>query len=107
MEYLLSRKDIDNTKIVLFGRSLGGAVAIDLLSIPSFADRAFALIVENTFTSIPHMADQLVGGLKRLPMVCFRNQVTLNFTRVMLSCVSDIGERDMLCDKAFCRYYLR
>lgn len=76
MNYLLSRKDIDNTKIVIFGRSLGGAVAIDLLSSSYFADKAFALVVENTFTSIPHMADQMVGGLKRLPIFCFRNQVT-------------------------------
>ena len=71
----MGRKDIDSTKIIIYGRSLGGAVAIDLLSLQYFADKAFAMVVENTFTSIPHMADQLIGGLNRLPIFCFRNQV--------------------------------
>lgn len=71
----MGRKDIDSTKIIIYGRSLGGAVAIDLVSLPNFADKAFAMIVENTFTSIPHMADQLISGLNRLPIFCFRNQV--------------------------------
>jgi hypothetical protein len=75
MDYLMGRKDIDSTKIIIYGRSLGGAVAIDLLSLQYFADKAFAMVVENTFTSIPHMADQLIGGLNRLPIFCFRNQV--------------------------------
>ena len=75
MDYLFSRSDIDTTKIVVFGRSLGGAVAIDLVTFPYFGDKAFALIVENTFTSIPHMADQMINGLQRLPLFCFRNQV--------------------------------
>jgi hypothetical protein len=76
MDYLMGRKDIDNSKIIIYGRSLGGAVAIDLLSLPYFSDKAFAMIVENTFTSIPHMADQLLSGLDRLPIFCFRNQVS-------------------------------
>ena len=73
----MGRQDIDNTKIVIYGRSLGGAVAIELLSLPYFTDKVFAMIVENTFTSIPHMADQLISGLNRLPIFCFRNQVLL------------------------------
>ncbi|KAK2551511.1 Protein ABHD13 [Acropora cervicornis] len=60
LSYLLSRKDIDTSKIVIFGRSLGGAVAIDLASNELYLDKALALIVENTFTSIPGLADQLI-----------------------------------------------
>ena len=75
MDYLMGRKEIDNTKIIIYGRSLGGAVAIDLLSLPYFSDKAFVMIVENTFSSIPHMANELLGGLNRLPIFCFRNQV--------------------------------
>lgn len=75
MSYLSSRTDIDNNKIVVFGRSLGGAVAIGLASDPLFVDKPYALVVENTFTSIPHMANQLVNGLGKLPYVCFRNKV--------------------------------
>ena len=75
MDYLMGRKDIDNTKIIINGRSLGGAVVLDLLSLPYFSDKAFAMIVENTFKSIPHVADQLLGGFNRLPIFCFRNRV--------------------------------
>lgn len=75
LSYLLSRTDIDTNKIVVFGRSLGGAVAIALASNELYVDKAFALIVENTFTSIPSMANQLVNGLGRLPYFCFRNKV--------------------------------
>ena len=32
LEYLLASKEIDNKKIVVFGQSIGGAVAIDLVS---------------------------------------------------------------------------
>ena len=32
MDYLLNREDVDSKKIIVFGRSLGGAVAIDLAS---------------------------------------------------------------------------
>ncbi|XP_067046618.1 protein ABHD13-like [Acropora muricata] len=75
LSYLLSRKDIDTSKIVIFGRSLGGAVAIDLASNELYLDKALALIVENTFTSIPGIADQLVmNGISRLPYFCFRNK---------------------------------
>lgn len=72
--YLLSRNDIDTNKIVIFGRSLGGAVAIALASNELYLDKAFALIVENTFTSIPSMGNQLIiNGLSKLPYFCFRN----------------------------------
>ncbi|XP_046839225.1 protein ABHD13-like isoform X2 [Xenia sp. Carnegie-2017] len=75
IEYIRGRKDVDNTKIIVYGRSLGGAVAINLLCQSYFTDKVFAMVVENTFTSIPQMADQLIGhGLNRLPMFCFRNQ---------------------------------
>ena len=31
--------------------------------------------MENTFTSIPMMATQIVPGLEKLPVICYRNQV--------------------------------
>jgi len=101
LQYLLfSRTDIDSNKIIFFGRSLGGAVAIDLAAriaegwLPTQSSRAhfsyststmsltapdpstfvvpspsspiidpsripYALIIENTFTSIPDMIDEI------------------------------------------------
>ena len=39
MDYLLHCQDIDRRKIILFGRSLGGAVAIDLASNTAYSDK--------------------------------------------------------------------
>ena len=49
--HLLSRKDIDPRKIIIAGRSLGGAVAIDLASRHGVA----GLIAFSTFTSMTAM----------------------------------------------------
>eukprot|EP00794_Sanderia_malayensis_P004384 gene4384-4968_t len=74
MNYMLSRPDIDHSKIILYGRSLGGAVAIALATHEDYADHVFTLIVENTFTSIPDIAKHLFYWIKNLPQVCYRNQ---------------------------------
>lgn len=47
--YLLENRQADPTKIIIFGRSLGGAVASWLAK----AQTAGALIVESAFTSVP------------------------------------------------------
>jgi pimeloyl-ACP methyl ester carboxylesterase len=63
LEYLLSRSDVDTSRIFVFGRSLGGAVAVQLAM--SQSNHLKGLILENTFTSISDMVDQL------MPMVAF------------------------------------
>lgn len=60
--YLKSRKDINHEKLIIFGRSLGGAVAISLAA--KCSDEICGLIVENTFTCISDMVDQLFPLLK-------------------------------------------
>ncbi|MBN1588236.1 MAG: alpha/beta hydrolase [Pirellulales bacterium] len=50
--WLARREGIDERDVVLMGRSLGGAVAVDLAA----DDGAKALVLESTFTSIPDMA---------------------------------------------------
>ena len=55
LEYAQNHDDIDNDRIFIFGRSLGGAVAIQLAMVQSNAIKG--LIVENTFTSIADMVD--------------------------------------------------
>ncbi|XP_054724914.1 protein ABHD13-like [Uloborus diversus] len=76
LQYLLQVPFIDKTKIVVFGRSLGGAVAIDLVSRPKFGKHVFILMVENTFTSIPDIARQMFNFkiIKWLPDWAFKNQ---------------------------------
>jgi len=49
--YLISRKDIDKDRIVGFGASLGGAVAVDLAT----KRELLALIIDSTFTDAKDM----------------------------------------------------
>ena len=48
LDYLRSRPDINEDAIVLFGQSLGGAIAVDL----ACRNRCLGLILEATFTSL-------------------------------------------------------
>ncbi|CAM9483817.1 unnamed protein product, partial [Choristocarpus tenellus] len=62
---------VDPDKLIVFGRSLGGAVAIAAaVEYPDQARRFWrALVVENTFLSISHMVDQVfpvLSGIKWL-----------------------------------------
>lgn len=58
-DYLAARPDVDRDKIVLFGRSLGGAAAVDLAARRPCA----GLILESTFTSAADMAKSSFGFL--------------------------------------------
>ncbi|KAI8505996.1 PREDICTED: protein ABHD13-like [Branchiostoma belcheri] len=77
VDFLYSRTDINQRKIVVFGRSLGGAVGVHLATHSIFRDRIFAVILENTFTSIPHMAT-IIFSMKRIlkwvPVWMYKNQ---------------------------------
>lgn len=75
INHLLTRSDIDTTKIIAFGQSIGGAVVIDLAH--KFNNKLFAFIVENTFTSLPDIGRELFAalpGINYLPDICFKNQ---------------------------------
>ncbi|XP_044463900.1 alpha/beta hydrolase domain-containing protein WAV2-like isoform X1 [Mangifera indica] len=62
VDHLYQRTDIDTSRIVVFGRSLGGAVGAVLTK--NNPDKVSALILENTFTSILDMAGVLLPFLK-------------------------------------------
>lgn len=53
--YLVDTKAVAPSKIILFGRSLGGAVAAQLAS----EQRPAALILESSFSSVPDLGAQL------------------------------------------------
>jgi fermentation-respiration switch protein FrsA (DUF1100 family) len=57
--YLVERRQIAAQEIVIFGRSLGAAIAADLAS----HTRPAALIIESAFTSVPNMAARLYPWL--------------------------------------------
>ena len=50
--WLAEKAGVEEAEIVLFGRSVGGAVAVDLAA----KDGARGLVLQSTFTSIPDMA---------------------------------------------------
>lgn len=75
-DYLFTRHDLDHNQICLFGRSLGGAVAIDLAADTEYCQRIMCVILENTFTSIPDMACELIHpSFKYIPLFCYKNKV--------------------------------
>ncbi|MGL4944351.1 MAG: alpha/beta hydrolase [Thermoguttaceae bacterium] len=57
--WLAARENIAERDIIVWGRSLGGAVTIDLAA----RDGARAMVVESTFTSLPEMAAKLLPFL--------------------------------------------
>lgn len=73
--HLRARKDLNPKSIFVFGRSLGGAVAIALTS-KLTAEEAECpvrgLILENTFTSISAMVDNLFPMLRPLKPLVLR-----------------------------------
>lgn len=75
--YLQERRDLDTRKLFVFGRSLGGAVAIHLCSRRQVRGKVRGLIVENTFTSVPSLARKVFQfpGVKYLPRWFYNNKV--------------------------------
>ncbi|EGW33693.1 uncharacterized protein SPAPADRAFT_134437 [Spathaspora passalidarum NRRL Y-27907] len=71
MEYLKSDKQYSSSKIVLYGRSLGGAVAIYIAE--KYGDLVSGIILENTFLSIPKTVPHVFPLLKYFTL--FVNQI--------------------------------
>ncbi|CAG2164364.1 unnamed protein product [Oppiella nova] len=78
LNYLMGRPDIDSHKIVVFGRSLGGAVAVELARRANAGAAIAAVIIENTFTSLPDIGRQLFNCrlIRWLPNWFYKNQFT-------------------------------
>ena len=77
LQYLLDCNEIDVNKIVLYGHSLGGAVAIHVATV-LHPDNVAGVIVENSFTSIKQTACSMFSCvsllLRFLPQLCFKNK---------------------------------
>ena len=73
LQFCQNHPYIDPYQVILFGRSLGGAVAFYLAD---YAQRhqlpLAAVVVENTFLSVPHMVDQLMPFLTPMKAVVLR-----------------------------------
>lgn len=49
---------------------------IDIAADPNYGTKLCAIIVENTFTSIPHIARHLINVTKYIPLFCHKNRVS-------------------------------
>ncbi|XP_017024041.1 protein ABHD13 [Drosophila kikkawai] len=75
IDYLHTRHDLDHSQLILFGRSLGGAVVVDVAADTVYGQKLMCAIVENTFSSIREMAVELVHpAVKYIPNILFKNK---------------------------------
>lgn len=68
LNYVLSHPVLKSTKLIYYGQSIGGAVAIDLAS--RNPSNVHALILENTFLSIPLVAKQVMPYVTPFLFLC-------------------------------------
>jgi abhydrolase domain-containing protein 13 len=70
LDYIKNRPELKNTKIVVYGQSLGGAVSIAMCAKNHDAGNIAGLILENTFTSmkklIPRFEHQCLSSVVSL-----------------------------------------
>lgn len=90
LKYLRSRSDVDSRAIVLFGRSLGAAVAAELATREEFA----AVILETPFASIPAMARVAFPLLPIGPLLRTRYDIVEKVRRIRAPLLVIHGDRD-------------
>jgi len=71
LKYLRSHPVLHSTQVILYGQSIGGAVSIDLAS--RNPSEIHAIILENTFLSVPHVARKLMPWLAPFLFLCTEN----------------------------------
>jgi hypothetical protein len=64
MDHILQRTDLDPSRVVLFGRSLGGAVAAHAAVVRQ--KHVAGLVLENTFTRLVDLVPHTMPLLKPL-----------------------------------------
>jgi fermentation-respiration switch protein FrsA (DUF1100 family) len=88
LAHLTGERGVPEERIVVFGRSLGGAVAVDLVQ-----DRAVAgLVLESTFTSLSAMAGSILP--LAAPFVRGRFDSQAKIARLRTPLLSLHGDRD-------------
>ncbi|KAI9314040.1 Alpha/Beta hydrolase protein [Dichotomocladium elegans] len=96
LEYVQSHPVLKNTRLVAYGQSIGGAVAIDIVS---HNEEAFSgLIVENTFLSLPKLVPHVMPILRYVTFLCHQQWPSeVNIQRIAKTPVLFLsGQRDEL-----------
>ncbi|KAK0521730.1 bem46 protein, variant [Tilletia horrida] len=68
MDWIHGHPVLRSTHLVVYGQSLGGAVAVDVASRPS--NKIAAVILENTFLSIPELIPHVLPPLRPFSFLC-------------------------------------
>jgi fermentation-respiration switch protein FrsA (DUF1100 family) len=94
LKYLKGRSEVRD--VVVFGQSIGGAVAIDLVA--SHEQDVKALVVENTFTSVPDLVPFVIPMLRYFTFLCTEKWWSLNRIRLIerIPVLFLVGDRDEL-----------
>eukprot|EP01107_Rhizomastix_libera_P012166 TRINITY_DN30112_c0_g1_i1.p1 TRINITY_DN30112_c0_g1~~TRINITY_DN30112_c0_g1_i1.p1 ORF type:complete len:161 (+),score=35.30 TRINITY_DN30112_c0_g1_i1:94-576(+) len=79
LDFLITREEIDPKKIIVFGRSLGGAVAIDVAA--KNQDKISGLILENTFMSIKEMIKAIFPRFSFVHFLCWNKWESITTIR--------------------------
>ena len=90
--YLGSREDVSSERIIYFGRSLGGGVAVEL----AVRHPPHGLILESAFPSIPYMARLVYPFLPISPLLQTRYDSEAKIARVDAPVLVLHGDRDNL-----------
>jgi len=97
LDYVRNHKDLQNTKIVIYGQSLGGAVSIKLVAKNQEVGDIAGLILENTFTSMRKLIPSIMPPAKYLVRLCHQQwnsdetlpKITRNIPMLFLSGLKD------------------
>jgi hypothetical protein len=89
-DYLMTRTDIDPAKVIVFGQSLGAAVAVEL----AVQRKVYALIIEAPFTSIKDMARATLPWLPLGPLLTTRYDSLSKINRIEAPLLILHGNRD-------------
>ncbi|KAI8901870.1 Alpha/Beta hydrolase protein [Globomyces pollinis-pini] len=71
LDYLTSHSSLKNSKILVYGQSIGGAVSVDLAA--KNQGKIDALVLENTFLGLRKLMPHVLPVLSRLTFLC--NQI--------------------------------
>lgn len=70
VNHLAKHQVMSNTSVVLYGRSLGGAIGIYMATLPKSKGLISGMVLENTFLSIPKLIPNVLPLLTPLSFLC-------------------------------------
>ncbi|KAJ3069962.1 hypothetical protein HDU98_006978 [Podochytrium sp. JEL0797] len=68
LDWISNHEELGKTKIIVYGQSIGGAVAIDLAA--RNPERIVAVMIENTFLTLPKLIPSAMPAMKYLAFLC-------------------------------------